>query len=267
MISFNSLGNLGRLGNQMFQYASLKGIAHNRGMEFSIPPKTIFGHIDLAVKNSDATLYDCFDLSGVNQNICNYGRLVESIFCFDQNIFDTCPSSVDLFGYFQTEKYFQNIESQIKEDFKFNEEIYTLAKDTFTELFLDQEVISLHIRRGDYLTNSSHPVQSLEYYEQALSHFDNNTLVIIFSDDPYWCKEQKIFESDRFIISYGKDTKIDLCLMTMCTYHIIANSSYSWWGSYLADSKKTIAPKNWFSGELNKIHNTKDLYRNHWTII
>jgi hypothetical protein len=253
----------------MFQYASLRGIAANRGFDFFIAPESVFGVNDPNVKNSDTNIYTTFNLSKYNKfrEPILYERIEESGYHFDENIFNNCPDNVDLFGYFQTEKYFQNIESQIKEDFKFNEEIYTLAKDTFTELFLDQEVISLHIRRGDYLTNSSHPVQPLEYYEQALSHFDNNTLVIIFSDDPYWCKEQKIFESDRFIISYGKDTKIDLCLMTMCTYHIIANSSYSWWGSYLADSKKTIAPKNWFSGELNKIHSTKDLYRNHWTII
>lgn len=267
MISFNTLGNLGRLGNQMFQYASLKGIANNRNMEFSIPPKSIFGHIDIAVKKSDATLYDCFDLINVNQNICNYPRVIESSFSFDENLYNTCPSSVDLFGYFQTEKYFINIESEIRKDFTFKDEIYNIAKETFTELFFDKDVISLHVRRGDYVLNSNHPVQSLEYYRQALSNFDDNIPVIIFSDDPYWCNEQELFESDRFTISYGNDTKIDLCLMTLCSYHIIANSSYSWWGSWLAKSKKTIAPQNWFGDELKRTKDTKDLYHRDWIII
>jgi hypothetical protein len=267
MISFNSLGNLGRLGNQMFQYASLKGIARHRGMDFCIPPEKIFGHVDVAVRNSDTNLYDCFNLQHVNQNICNYTRLIESTFCFDENLYNTCPSSVDLFGYFQTEKYFKEIESEIREDFKFKEEIHRISKETFTELFSNQKVISLHIRRGDYLTNLNHPVQSLKYYENALSYFDDDIPVIIFSDDPYWCNDQQLFESDRFIISYGQDTKIDLCLMTMCSYHIIANSSFSWWGSYLANSEKTIAPKLWFGDELSKVKSTQDLYLNNWIVI
>lgn len=267
MISFNTLGNLGRLGNQMFQYASLKGIAKHRNMEFCIPPKNIFGQFDAAVKISDATLYDCFDLDNVNQNICNYKRIVESSFYFDENLYNNCPSSVDLFGYFQTEKYFIDIESEIRKDFTFKDEIYNIAKETFTELFFGKEIISLHVRRGDYVSNPNHPVQSLDYYHKALSYFDENIPVIIFSDDPYWCNEQKLFESDRFIISYGKDTKIDLCMMTLCSYHIIANSSYSWWGSWLAKSKTTIAPQNWFGDELSKVKSTKDLYNKDWIII
>lgn len=267
MISFNHIGNLGRLGNQMFQYASLKGIANRRGYDFLVPPKEIFGNIDSNVRGSDASIYDCFELSELKFGISKYPRLTESTFGLDDNIYYNCPDNVDLVGYFQCEQYFEHIENDIRKDFSFKEEIYKLSNQIFSELFGREEVISLHVRRGDYLTNPNHPVQTLEYYEKALSNFDEKLSVIIFSDDPQWCNKQELFGPDRFFISEGGDTKVDLCLMTLCSYHIIANSSYSWWGSYLADSKKTIAPSNWFGEDLAKEKNTENLYRKNWIVI
>ncbi|MEY3920048.1 MAG: Prochlorococcus phage, partial [Actinomycetota bacterium] len=88
MISFNNLGNLGRLANQMFQYASIKGIAKNRGYEFCIPPKESFGINDLLVRGSDTTLYDCFNLTDVNKDIIINPIVQESGFHFDENIFN-----------------------------------------------------------------------------------------------------------------------------------------------------------------------------------
>ena len=105
----------------------------------------------------------------------------------------------------------------------------------------------------------------MSYYEKALSILPNLP-VIVFSDDYEWCKKQELFDSDRFIIAEGNSTDCDLCLMTLCTHHIIANSSYSWWGAWLADSKQVIAPKKWFGGEcVNK--DTKDLYSNGWKVL
>ena len=109
--------------------------------------------------------------------------------------------------------------------------------------------------------------QTDSFDENALKHFDEDIPVCIFSDDSEWCHQQKMFESDRFFISDTESTGIDLCLMAMCTYHIIANSSYSWWGSYLAKSKKTIAPSDWFGDELKKTKDIKNLYRQGWEII
>jgi hypothetical protein len=88
--------------------------------------------------------------------------------------------------------------------------------------------------------------------------------VIVFSDDPEWCKN--VFKKDPFIISTFEDPFFDLCLMSLCDYHIIANSSFSWWGSWLANSKQTIAPKKWFAGEFLN-WNTRDLYLPNWIII
>ncbi len=267
MLSFNHLGNLGRLGNQMFQYASLKGIANRRQYEFVIPPREVFGNLDTNVRVSDACIYDCFDLDSCKTGISQYPRLSESTFGFDENIYYNCPDNVDLLGYFQCEKYFESIEDEIRKDFTFKEDILNVSKEIFSQLFSDQDVISLHVRRGDYTSNPNHPTQSLEYYEKALSNFDENLPVIIFSDDPQWCNEQELFSPDRFFISEGGDTKADLCLMTLCSYHIIANSSYSWWGSYLAKSKKTVAPSDWFGDELKQTKNTRELYRKDWIVI
>jgi hypothetical protein len=106
-----------------------------------------------------------------------------------------------------------------------------------------------------------------EYYEEALKQFDSKRNVLIFSDDTEWCKNQKIFESDRFYVSEGQTNYADLCLMTLCEDHIIANSSFSWWGAWLAEDNRVIAPSGWFSGT-NLAHlDTTDLLPETWEII
>lgn len=250
MIGFNALGRMGRLANQMFQYASLKGIATNRGYDFSIPPRELFGIEDTNVKRSDVILYDVFNRVEQNNNksIQQTNVLWERRHDFDEELFNNCPDNIDLVGYFQTEKYFKHIENEIREDFAFDEELLSNCKSFITDNF-DTEIISLHIRRGDYVVNPNHPTQSLSYYSEALRQLKSDLPVIIFSDDPQWCKEQELFSDDRFVISDNNTTDADLCLMSLCDYHIIANSSFSWWGAWLAKSKQVIAPKNWFGGE------------------
>jgi hypothetical protein len=262
MISFNYLGNLGRLGNQMFQYAALKGIAKNRNYEFCIPPKDLTGSIDVNVRNSDTTIYNTFNLRQNIYQVTKNKVISEKSFNFDELLFNTCPDNVDLLGYFQNEKYFKHIESEIREEYTFPENV----KKTCINFPLDENLISLHIRRGDYLGNSNHPIQPLEYYEKALSYFPNNFQVCIFSDDPKWCHQQKLFGSDRFLISENNSTTLDLYLQTLCTYHIICNSSFSWWGSYLANSKQTIAPKLWFGNSMKNV-DTTGIYRENWIVI
>ena len=261
MISFNNLGNLGRLANQMFQYASLKGIAKNRGYDFVIPPREVFGQVDKNVKDSDIILYDVFELESKNQlGVYRQPVIQEKIHHFDERLYNRCPDDVDLLGYFQTEKYFKNIEDEIREDFTFKQDLLELCQG-----FINEDMISLHIRRGDYVVNPNHPTQTMDYYKEGLSRLPELP-VVVFSDDPEWCKEQELFSSDRFMIAEGNSTDCDLCLMTLCKYHIIANSSYSWWGAWLADSDKVIAPKNWFGGEcVNK--ETKDVYCEGWEVL
>jgi hypothetical protein len=264
MLSFNNLGNLGRLTNQMFQYASLKGIATHRGYEFCIPPKEVFGSIDPMV-NKDLNLYDVFDLENKNEIRLTQNKVVpETTHTFDEQLFNMCSDDIDLFGYYQTEKYFKHIEKEIRSDFSFNTQLYDKCSEFIKSL--NSEVISLHVRRGDYVVNPNHPVQSIEYYGQALQFFPNNLLVLVFSDDFEWCNRQSIFDDDRFMIAQQSSADADLCMMSLCNYHIIANSTFSWWGAWLANSKKIIAPKNWFAGQcIGK--DIKDMAFGNWRIL
>lgn len=243
MIGFNELGRLGRLGNQMFQYASLKGIARNNGLEICIPqltPKRTSKH------TYGTELFAVFDLD-VKIGLLNNVRTVsEKHFHFDKELFDTCPDNVSLRGYFQTEKYFKHVEKEIRSDFKFKQEILNPCEKKIESI---KKPIALHVRRDDYLAFSAHhPVCPVSYYETALEHFDNNRNVIVFSDDPKWCSKQKTFSGNRFIISENKDPRIDLCLMSLCDDFIIANSSFSWWGAWLSANsiKQVLRPKTWF---------------------
>jgi hypothetical protein len=266
MLSFNNLGNLGRLGNQMFQFAALKGVARNRGLEFVIPPREVFGRYDQNVKSSDTNVYDLFFLDKKNKiGLVEQQVFQERFFHFDESFYYNCPDNTDLYGYFQSPKYFSAIEDEIKEDFKIPESIMQDC-DNFFKTTFDSEVISLHIRRGDYLKYEQHPIQSLDYYQSALSQLPSNLPVIIFSSDVEWCRQQEMFEPDRFFISENNATEFDLGLMTLCSYHIIANSSFSWWGSWLSESKKTIAPKNWFAGGYSH-YDVSDLFLKDWLVL
>lgn len=263
MIGFNHLGNLGRLGNQMFQYASLRGISVKHGYGYCLPPKEYVGKLDLNCARSDVNIFDCFKLPDAPRLLLDVPQLEESCFEKDENIWENCPDNVSLFGYFQSEKYFKNIEKEIREDFTFIDEVKNSCMLYFMSVFGKTDVISLHVRRGDYLKYTHHPIPPIEYYQKAINTFPELP-IIIFSDDIGWCKEQKLFSSDRFNISESNNTAVDLCLQTLCSYHIIANSSYSWWGAWLAKSDHVIAPKNWFGPPLK--HDTKDLFLDGWKL-
>ena len=105
--------------------------------------------------------------------------------------------------------------------------------------------------------------EAISSYEKALSMLPN-VPVVIFTDDPKWALEEEMFESDKFYVSDGNDNLFDMCFMSMCNYHIIANSSFSWWGAWLSDSEKVVAPKRWFGPPLSEKNNTKDLLPDSW---
>ena len=132
-------------------------------------------------------------------------------------------------------------------------------------------VASLHIRRGDYITNPNHPLLGLDYYSAALS-FIPDRYVLIFTDDVEWVqsptspfkKIEEKYPGDKFIISETNSPYTDMALMAKCQYHIIANSSFSWWGAYLAQSQQVVAPREWF-GDTTK--DTTDLYCKGWKVL
>jgi len=285
MLAFNQIGNLGRLGNQMFEYAALRGIAAKHGYEWCIPPFNRTG-----IENY--SLHQCFKLESVQEDNLNYLEhyqyVQERFFHFDEELFEQCPDNVSLHGFFQSEKYFKHISDEIRKDFTFHDEHFVPCKEMMDSLD-GQEPIMLHVRRGDpnlvdprgfkwsyTQCGDQHPVQPLEYYEKALAEFDDEQPVVVFSDSPEWVKEQEFFSGDRFLISEPQDKYADgsftpyadLCLMSLCSHAIIANSSLSWWGAWLINnpSKKVIAPKMWF-GPAYADKNTKDLYCTDWILL
>jgi len=263
MIGFNALGQMGRLGNQMFQFAALKGIARNNGYEYCFPPSK------RSDEWTDHQLFEPFKLgstSQMNVQFIDVGRptVVEGMFSFNENLFNSCPDWVSLQGFFQSEKYFKHIKDELLKDFEFRDEILEPAQKTISYW---KNPIALHIRRSDYVTNANHTVLDLSYYEEALKQFDDTSEVIIFSDEPEWCMEQQLFSSDRFMVSETRNNYMDMCLMSLCSNHIIANSSFSWWGAWLSNSKKVIAPSGWFKGSSNEHLDTKDLIPESWIVI
>ena len=264
MLGFNHLGRMGQLGNQMFQYASLKGIARNRGFDYMVA-----NNADVVVDSLGNKLYtelfNPFDID-VKQGVLDTQQYIqEPHFQFSEELFNTCPDNASLVGYYQTPKYFNHIKDEIRSDFTFRPEILEPCKEMMEEMV---EPVALHIRRGDFITNvENHYNQGLEYYEEALTKFEKNRQVIIFSDDTEWCNKQKLFAPDRFLIAEGNSPYVDMCLMTMCTGFIIANSTFSWWPAWLseAEDKTVVYPKQWFGVTgYTKDHDVTDLFPRRW---
>lgn len=251
----NEIGNLGHLGNQMFQYASLQGIAVNRGFGWKIPPKDNFGR---AYPSLRSNIYDCFYLAGIEDHIGLGGSddWIEKRHGFDSDTFDAIPDDRNLSGYYQSYKYFDHIKKKIKRDFTF--------RPTSIPPVKKENTLAIHVRRTDYLGLSSyHPNLADAYYLDALEISYGFTDAIVFSDDIEWCKGIDIFKDFEFS---NRGPYEDMQLMSLCGRHIIANSSFSWWGAYLSESNRVVAPRNWFGPALPE-HDPSGYYLPEWKII
>jgi len=263
MITFNRIGSYGRFGNQLFQYATLFGIGKKKKCDIGVP----YEKQNLTDEYNRFCLPDCFS----NLSAKNSSRVLPQYFAEEKTFnyepgFYGISDGTDLIGYFQTEKYFVDYRDQLLKEFSFKEEIYSKALDARS--LTKEPVISLHIRLGDYVKlQNTHPVCSIEYYKEALENLPDDLLIYIFSDEPQ--KAQEIFSdlNRKFVFPEMKSNYEDMCLMTMCDYHVIANSSFSWWGSWLSNSKKTIAPSKWFGPDPNAPKNWSDVYADGWVVI
>jgi hypothetical protein len=250
---------MGGIGNQLFQIATTTALAlrNNDTACFDID-----GH-RIGLQGRNASEY----LTNVYSKILN--KKIESSNVFNENGFDyreiEYKENLKIVGYFQSEKYFSDYKKEINELFQPNEDIKTYILQKYGNI-LDKNTCSIHIRHGDYLMfPNHHPPCSINYYNKAMEYFDN-TLFLIFSDDINWCKT--IFKGDNFIFIENELDYIDLYIMSMCKNNIIANSSFSWWGSWLNrnEGKKVIAPSKWF-GKAYSDWNTNDIYTKNTIII
>lgn len=251
MISFIELGKFGRLGNQMFQVAATLSAAKRAGTKALFPRGSQV--------ESVFTLEDC----NFNDLISPEFAYFERSFEFDSN-FTRVPDSCNLHGYFQSEKYFKDFNDDIIKNFSFRSDVRSKASQSLKS---GEATCSVHVRRGDYVNLSEiHCFPGNDYYvssmERVRSKF-GNVRFLIFSDDIEWCKNSKIFEGCDFSDA-GLDS-VEMCMMSMCKFHIIANSSFSWWGAKLASSELTIAPSKWFGP--GGPGNWRDVYCENWEVI
>lgn len=277
MISFKEIGYLGRLGNQLFQFSSTLGIARLNNTSPIFPINNIYstkdtGPIDHSTGKRLETKLDLLSCFDVNPNFFSDISCIKTTYVYTEKDskynpeLENLPNDVDLFGYFQTEKYFKKYEDEIRKNLDFKKDHTNFIDDYISKIYEVQEErpkISVHIRRTDYLTlEEFHPVCSLYYYNQAVDIFGKEAIFLIFSDDIKWAKEN--FKGENFLFVEIGDPFKELCLMSKCDHHIIANSSFSWWGAWLNQKKdkKVIAPSLWFGKSMNK--DASDIYCEGW---
>ena len=261
----------GGIGNQMFQYAMARAVAHlnktglmldiswfdrvktHTRREYSLGNFNISGEL---FKSGifHRILFKISFLENLRSPQKRYYIKEKQIFHFDPEVFKI-SENVYLDGYWQNEKYFKDTEEIIRKEFTlknpFNKTISEIA-----EKISEANSISLHIRRGDYIedkiTNQLHGVCSLGYYSKAIDRIlekVSKPSFFIFSDDIEWVKNNlKLNYSTVFVSDNPIKDSEELILMSKCKHNIIANSSFSWWGAWLNQNpqKIVIAPKQWF---------------------
>ncbi len=279
----------GGLGNQMFQYAAGRAIAHRRRVplkldvsEFQNGSHRIYAleafNINGSIISSQAI--ESFKTSATSRSALLLDKLrpyyrrpliKESGFTFDPNIL-RASGQVYLDGYWQSEKYFEDIQELLRAEFTVKEQPQGANASMMERIKQSSAAVSLHVRRGDYASdpgsNQYHGTCSPEYYQSAVSklialgiqpHF------FVFSDDIPWAQANLHLDYPAsFVNQNGMSADHeDLRLMSTCRHHIIANSSFSWWGAWLGSHPDmvVIAPRKWFN---EATHDTRDLIPASW---
>jgi hypothetical protein len=252
----------GRLGNMLFQIATT---------------------IATAKENNAVAIFENWKYKDYFKNSINIGKTtptnyyIEPYFHYTeinlneslQKNADTVDKVFNLSGYYQSEKYWQNHTELIREQFEFNEDLsITVLLHCFN---FSSVCCAIHVRRTDYVDNDYYEQLDMGYYNSAIAKIkslvDDKIKFMIFSDDIQWCKSN--FIGKEFIFIEGNSDIEDLFLMSQCDHFIIANSSFSWWSSYLSanDEKVIIAPQKnkWFGSDIKL--NVDDLYCENWVLL
>lgn len=263
---------IGGLGNQMFQYALYRAM-ELKGFDVCLDDFTYFNR-----QNAPAHLAYHLDIFGLKYNKMNPENMPEYLINpksllfkvfhkfhfgptyyfekhvskFDPSVFDDKNKNQYFEGYWQTAKYFENYREEIKKDFQYVGE-WTKKNKEYRDFMKNSNSVSLHIRRGDYIGRKAYEgICSEDYYHKAIDyikeHVDSPNF-FVFSNDLGWCKAF-FGDEDNVVYVEGNDVEhsyMDMVLMTFCKHHVIANSSFSWWGAWLgAEGGITIAPNRWY---------------------
>jgi hypothetical protein len=181
-------------------------------------------------------------------------------------------------GYWQSYRYFSDVAAPVAAEFE-PVEVLSSVSQVLADRIAETPSVAVHVRRGDYVTLPSaanfHGVLPLGYYAQAMESIhltEPQAHFFVFSDDLAWCKAHLPGDLPMTFVGHnaGSDAWQDLTLMSHCRHHVIANSSFSWWGAWLADQRwgvtgrRVIAPKRWFAGQQQV---SPDRYPEHWEAI
>ncbi len=265
----------GGLGNQLFQYAAAKQLS----VKYNIPLK-----LDLSFLEADASDYTKrhyeLDKFKINADICTVEEAERAMQKQRGNVFHKTRirekkfrlykiklrtgNNYYLNGYWQSEKYFKDIEDLIRKEFVFKE---TIDDEYFIRLeqqIVSSNSVSVHFRRTDYITNEKaikhFEICSLDYYQRAvelLSGRISQLKLFVFSDDIAWVKTHfRTQYPTVFVETSDPSLHSDFRLMSMCKQHIIANSTYSWWAAWLNPDKEkiVIAPRKWYKNKREQWH-------------
>lgn len=263
---------MGGLGNQLFQYAAGRALSSRLGCALSLDLRLL----EVDVKREYAL--DVYQLAGLAARPSVAGRLLQRLTTpfrrrtvalprFEENrekgaydeAFEAISSPVVLHGYYQSEKYFESIKNEIRRDLQLRHALSTeAAKAQERILACGQNAVSVHLRRGDYVseahTRDLHGVLGVEFYRIALAQLMRHVPephAFVFTDEPQAVAEIRDINVPMTVVSgTGLADFEELHLMSVCHHHITANSSFSWWGAWLGDpAGLTVVPKRWFSNE------------------
>jgi len=282
---------IGGLGNQMFQYAAGRRLAEINGAVLKLDTgafknyslrKYELGVFNIREQFAAKSETDTLTVAKLGmtekalnrlfnrQERCPGSFISEKHFHFDPLILKL-KDPVYLDGYWQSEKYFIDFEDIIRSEFTITVRQDAVNKKN-AENIMGSESVSIHVRRGDYVSSETtgryHGTCSVKYYHTAINMIAGKIKephFIVFSDEPDWAKKYLKPEYPVTYIDFnGKERAYeDLRLMTQCKHHIIANSTFSWWGAWLCKNtnKTVIAPSKWFNdGSIN----TDDLIPDNW---
>lgn len=248
MLTFSRLGRYGQIGNQMFQIAGTIGIATKYGYRYGFPKWV--NHDGIAKGNmgaEEAYIGGWFAraLKGISAQDARRCRPVEVPWGYHERF--NPGANADLIGHMQSERWFAHCAAEIREVFEWATSPPKI------------DAVAIHVRRGDY-DGAYHNLLGEPYYHEAMQimHERGHRRFVVFSDDP--AEAERITGAKSI---HCNDPMMSLRMMSGYAGHIIANSSFSWWGAWLAGSADVIAPKQWV-GDVARL-DTSAIVPDRWT--